>query len=46
MNKNVETIVKNMFIHEGQIPNPSLNKFNRLIGEWKTTGTHPYVPFR
>ncbi|MBS1687167.1 MAG: DUF1579 family protein [Bacteroidetes bacterium] len=36
--------MENKFIHEAQIPNPALSKFSRLIGEWKTTGTHPYVP--
>lgn len=26
------------------IPNPALQPFSRLIGEWKTTGKHPLVP--
>lgn len=26
------------------IPNPALKSFERLIGEWSTTGTHPYFP--
>jgi hypothetical protein len=30
--------------HEAAIPNPALNPFNELIGEWETEGTHPYVP--
>ncbi len=30
--------------HEAAIPNPALNTFNKLIGEWETKGTHPYVP--
>jgi hypothetical protein len=30
--------------HEAAIPNPALKPFGILIGEWKTTGTHPYVP--
>jgi hypothetical protein len=27
-----------------KIPNPALKPFERLIGEWKTTGTHPAIP--
>ncbi len=30
--------------HEAAIPNPALNPFAVLIGEWKTSGTHPYFP--
>lgn len=30
--------------HEAAIPNPALEPFKKLIGEWTTTGTHPYVP--
>ena len=30
--------------HEAAIPNPALNPLKLLIGEWKTVGTHPYVP--
>jgi hypothetical protein len=26
------------------IPNPALRPFQFLIGEWRTTGTHPMVP--
>lgn len=26
------------------IKNPALQSFNRLVGEWRTTGTHPAVP--
>ena len=26
------------------IPNPALKPFASLIGEWKTTGSHPYFP--
>jgi hypothetical protein len=26
------------------IPNPALKPFEILIGEWKTTGSHPYFP--
>ena len=29
---------------EPQILNPALTEFSRLIGDWKTVGTHPYVP--
>lgn len=25
-------------------PNPALQPFEALVGEWQTTGTHPYVP--
>jgi hypothetical protein len=31
-------------MHKAQIPNPALKQFSRLVGEWKTTGTHPLVP--
>jgi len=30
-------------MHKAQIPNPALKQFNRLVGEWKTTGAHPLV---
>lgn len=30
-------------MHKAQIPNPALKQFSRLVGEWKTTGTHPLV---
>jgi len=30
--------------HEAAIPNPALKPFEKLIGEWKTVGTHPYFP--
>jgi len=26
------------------IPNPALKPFEQLIGEWKTMGSHPYLP--
>lgn len=26
------------------IPNPALKSFEVLIGEWQTTGSHPYLP--
>lgn len=29
---------------EALIPNPALQPFEALLGEWQTTGTHPYVP--
>ncbi len=29
---------------EAQKPNPALKPFEQLIGEWRTTGTHPFVP--
>ena len=31
-------------MNKAQIPNPALKQFSRLIGEWKTVGSHPYVP--
>jgi hypothetical protein len=30
--------------NKAAIPNPALERFNVLIGEWKTIGTHPMVP--
>lgn len=30
--------------HEASIPNPALQPFGRLIGEWETVGQHPYLP--
>lgn len=30
--------------HTASIPNPALEPFRMLIGNWKTTGTHPLVP--
>jgi hypothetical protein len=29
---------------EARIPNPALKPLEFLIGEWRTTGTHPQVP--
>jgi hypothetical protein len=29
---------------EALIPNPTLQPFGALVGEWQTTGSHPYVP--
>jgi hypothetical protein len=29
---------------KAQIPNPALKLLEPLIGEWHTTGTHPYFP--
>src|SRR5258708_3521716 len=26
------------------IPNPALKSFEVLVGEWKVTGSHPYLP--
>jgi hypothetical protein len=31
-------------MHEAQIPNPALEPFSRLIGEWSSIGTHPLAP--
>jgi len=30
-------------MEEPQILNPALKELSRLVGEWKTTGTHPYL---
>lgn len=30
--------------NKAAIPNPALEPFGVLVGKWKTTGTHPYVP--
>lgn len=29
---------------KARIPNPALRPLNRLVGTWKTAGTHPAVP--
>jgi hypothetical protein len=29
---------------KASMPNPALKPFETLIGEWQTTGTHPYFP--
>jgi hypothetical protein len=29
---------------EALIPNPALQSFSDLVGEWQTTGSHPYMP--
>jgi hypothetical protein len=29
---------------EALIPNPALQPFAALVGEWQTTGTHPHMP--
>jgi hypothetical protein len=31
-------------VNKAAIPNPALQKFASLVGEWSTTGTHPLVP--
>lgn len=30
--------------NEALIPNPALQPFAVLVGEWRTTGTHPFFP--
>jgi hypothetical protein len=30
--------------NKATIPNPALKPFEALVGEWQTTGSHPYVP--
>lgn len=29
---------------EALTPNPALHPFTTLVGEWQTTGSHPYLP--
>jgi hypothetical protein len=29
---------------KASIPNPALKPFGALVGEWQTTGSHPYLP--
>jgi hypothetical protein len=44
---NQPAIVKIMISRIGEkacIPNPALKPFEILVGEWKTTGSHPYFP--
>ncbi len=36
--------MKNQLTHKAQIPNPALSKFAKLVGDWKTVGTHPSLP--
>jgi hypothetical protein len=36
--------MRHSLAHEAAIPNQSLKPFEILIGECKTTGTHPYMP--
>lgn len=31
-------------MNKAAIPNPALQQFASLVGEWKTAGTHPLVP--
>src|SRR5215216_7364871 len=38
-----ENMTKN-FMQEASIPNPALQPFSILIGNWNTTGTHSLVP--
>lgn len=33
-----------LLTNEASKPNPALKSFSRLIGTWKTVGTHPMVP--
>ena len=32
--------------HKAQIPNPALKGLGKLVGEWKTVGTHPELPHK
>ena len=36
--------MKTQSIHKAQLPNPALSEFGKLVGEWKTAGTHPDLP--
>ena len=38
--------MKTSVSNKAQIPNPALQQFNILVGEWKTTGKHPLVPHK
>ena len=40
MNQDMENSIYNA----AAIPNPALEPFSVLIGEWKTTGSHPKLP--
>lgn len=31
-------------MYKAQIPNPALQQFGKLVGEWETAGTHPFLP--
>jgi hypothetical protein len=42
-NRNGEKMTQ-IFAQKGSIPNPALEPFRVLIGNWKTTGTHGLVP--
>lgn len=37
-------IIKKHFMNKASVPNPALQPFAVLIGEWTTVGTHPLVP--
>jgi hypothetical protein len=36
--------MKKEFLNEAAIQNPALNPLKTLVGEWRTVGTHSYVP--
>jgi hypothetical protein len=36
--------MEDTFSNKAALPNHALKKFGVLIGQWKTTGTHPYLP--
>jgi hypothetical protein len=36
--------MSNKIGHEASIPNPALKPLSVLVGTWRTTGTHPYLP--
>jgi hypothetical protein len=36
--------LKNNIAEEAAIPNPALQVLSGLVGEWKTTGSHPLLP--
>lgn len=36
--------MKKQGIRNAQIPNPALKELDKLVGKWKTSGTHPAFP--
>ncbi|MEO5583003.1 MAG: hypothetical protein ABIR66_09935 [Saprospiraceae bacterium] len=36
--------MKKTYTPQAQISNPALKQFDKLVGEWKTIGTHPLLP--
>jgi hypothetical protein len=38
------TINRGSHLNKALIPNPALKPFEVLVGEWRTVGSHPYIP--